>query len=126
MQPSIYIKPTIILVVVMKINPKQIEKAMQRMGMQMTEIPAEEVVIKTHEKDIVIKEPHISRVNMMGQETFQITGEVTERERERFSENDIRMIMEQTGADEEEVEDALHETNDIAGAILKIKREREG
>ena len=109
----------------MKFNPKQIEKAMRRMGMQMTEIPAEEVVIKTPEKEIVIEEPHISKINMMGQETFQITGEVSEREREKFSENDIRMIMEKTGADEEEAEDALHETNDIAEAILKLKRERE-
>jgi nascent polypeptide-associated complex subunit alpha len=109
----------------MKINPKQMEKLARRMGMQMTEIPAEEVVIKTHEKDIVIKEPHISKVNMMGQETFQITGEISEREKERFSEKDIRMIMEQTGAGEEEAEEALDETNDIAGAILKLKKERE-
>lgn len=109
----------------MKINPKQMEKAMRRMGMHMTEIPAEEVVIKTHEKDIVIKNPHISKVNMMGQETFQITGEVSEREKEKFSEKDIRMIMEQTGSDEHEAEEALHETNDIAEAILKIKQEKE-
>ena len=109
----------------MKINPKQMEKIARRMGMQMTEIPAEEVIIKTHEKDIVIKDPHISKDNMMGQETFQITGEIVEQEKEEFSEKDIRMIMEQTGADEEEAEEALHETNDIAEAILKIKQERE-
>lgn len=109
----------------MKINPKQIEKMARKMGMQMTEIPAEEVVIKTHEKDIIIKDPHISKVNMMGQETFQITGEVTEREKEKFSEKDIRMIMEQANADEGEAEEALTETGDIAEAILKIKKERE-
>ena len=91
----------------------------------MTEIPAEEVVIKTHEKDIVIKDPHVSKVNMMGQETFQITGEVTEREKEKFSEKDIRMIMEQTDAGEEEAEEALNETNDIAEAILRLKKEKE-
>lgn len=109
----------------MKINPKQLEKMARKMGMQMTEIPAEEVVIKTHEKDIVIKDPHISKVNMMGQETFQITGEVSEREKEKFSEKDIRMIMEKTGSDEEEAEEALHETNDIAEAILRLKKEKE-
>ncbi len=109
----------------MKINPKAIEKMARKMGMQMTEIPAEEVVIKTHEKEIVIKDPHISKVNMMGQETFQITGEVTEREKEKFSEKDIRMIMDQTGADEEEAEEVLTETGDIAEAILKIKKEKE-
>ncbi len=109
----------------MKINPKQLEKMARKMGMQMTEIPAEEVVIKTHEKDIVIKDPHVSKVNMMGQETFQITGEVTEREKEKFSEKDIRMIMEQTDAGEEEAEEALNETNDIAEAILRLKKEKE-
>lgn len=109
----------------MKINPKQIEKMARRMGMQMTEIPAEEVVIKTHEKEIVIKEPHISKLNLMGQETFQITGEVSERERAKFSEEDIRMIMEKADVDEEEAEEALDETGDIAEAILKLKKGKE-
>jgi len=103
------------------------EKAMRRMGMkmpEMTEIPAEEVIIKTAEKNIIIKNPNVSKVNMMGQETFQITGEVTEEEEGKFSEGDIEMVMEQTGADEASATSALEETGDIADAILKLNQDK--
>ena len=63
----------------MKINPKQMEKLMKQMGMQMAHIDAEEVIIRTASKDIVIKEPEVSRINMMGQETFQIAGRMARR-----------------------------------------------
>ena len=51
----------------MKLNPRQIEKAMKRMGIQADQIEAEEVIIKTPEKDIVISSPQVTKMNMMGQ-----------------------------------------------------------
>ncbi|MBN2043213.1 MAG: nascent polypeptide-associated complex protein [Candidatus Aenigmarchaeota archaeon] len=107
----------------MKINPKQLERAMKQMGMHMTHIDAEEVIIKTSDKEIVITEPEVSMVNMMGQETFQITGNITEREREEFSDDDVEMIMDETGASEEDVRKMLKETNDLAETIMKLKKE---
>ncbi len=105
----------------MKINPKQIEQAMKKMGIKQEEIPADEVVIKSGDKELVISNPQVMRVNMMGQESFQITGEVSERSTERFSHDDIKLIMEQTGSTEEQAKAALEETGDIASAILKLK-----
>ncbi len=105
----------------MKINPKQIEQAMKKMGIKQEEISADEVIIKTQDKEIVISNPQVMRVNMMGQESFQITGEVSERSAERFSREDIKLIMDQTGSTEEQAKTALEETGDIASAILKLK-----
>ena len=45
----------------MKINPKQLEKMAKRMGIQSTQIDAEEVIIKTPNKDIVIRNPQVAR-----------------------------------------------------------------
>ena len=106
----------------MKINPKQMEKAMRQMGMKVENIDAEEVIIKTRGADIIISSPQVSRVNMMGQDTFQISGEISEKPREKFSAEDIRMIMEKTGCSEEEAAQALEETGDIAEAILRLSK----
>ena len=107
----------------MKINPKQLERAMRQMGMHMTHIDAEEVIIKTSDRDIVITDPEVSKVNMMGQETFQITGSITEREKEEFSDEDVEMIMDQTGASEDDARKMLKETHDIAETIMNLKKE---
>lgn len=105
----------------MKINPKQLEKAMRYMGIKTENIEAEEVIIKAADKEIVITNPQIAKVNMGGQATFQISGEISEREKERFSKEDIRMIMEKTGCSEDEARQALEDTGDIAEAILRLK-----
>lgn len=106
----------------MRINPRQMEKMMKRMGMQTVPIEAEEVVIKGSDKDIVITDPQVTRVNVMGTDTFQITGNVEERSAERFSEDDVRMVMEKSGATAEQARAALEETGDIASAILRLKK----
>ena len=105
----------------MKINPKQLEKMAKKMGIQSAEIEAEEVIIKTKKGEIVITNPQVSKVNMMGQDTFQISGDIEERDSD-FSEEDLRLVIEQTGATPEEAAEALEETGDIAQAILKLKK----
>jgi len=110
----------------MRINPRQLEKMARRMGIQATPIEADEVIIRTPDKDLVIKNPQVSKVNMMGQETLQITGEIEERSKEPaepFTEEDIQTVMDQTGTSKEDAAQALKETNgDLAQAILKLKK----
>jgi nascent polypeptide-associated complex subunit alpha len=105
----------------MRINPRQLEKAMKRMGMQATQIEADEVIIKTSEKDIVITNPSVTLMNAMGQQSYQVVGDVEERGKEKFNEDDVKMIMEKTGASEEDAKRALKEEGDLASAILKLK-----
>jgi len=101
------------------INPRQLQKAMQRMGVRQEEIEATEVIIKTKEKNLIIKNPTVTKVNMMGQESLQISGEIEE---EGIPEEDIKIVAEQAKVSEKEAEKALKESNgDIAEAILKLK-----
>ncbi|MCA9485723.1 MAG: nascent polypeptide-associated complex protein [Nanoarchaeota archaeon] len=88
--------------------------------MNQEEIPAEEVIIKTSEKTITISNPNVQKITMQGQESFQITGDVSESEAEKFSEEDIKLIIEKTSCSEEEARTALEETGDIAEAIMKL------
>lgn len=107
------------------INPREMQKAMKRLGIKQEEIDAELVIIKASDKDIVIKNPHVSRVNMMGQETFQIVGNITEVGKEQnieISEDDMLTVMEQTNCNREKALEALQESSgNLARAILKLQ-----
>ncbi|MEM5871624.1 MAG: nascent polypeptide-associated complex protein [Candidatus Aenigmatarchaeota archaeon] len=108
----------------MKLNPKQMEKVMKQMGMNVTNIEAEEVIIKTPDKEIIISNPQVSKIKIMGHDTFQITGEISERPREEeLSEEDVEMVAEQAGVSREEAREMLLETGDIAEAIMRLKKE---
>ena len=106
-------------------NPREMQKAMKRLGIRQEEIDAELVIIKTAEKDFVIKNPHVSKVNMMGQETFQVVGDITEIEKNEapeIGENDLATVMEQTNCTKDEALEALQSNNsNLAKAILKIQ-----
>jgi len=102
-------------------DKRQMEKMMKQMGIASEEVEAVEVVIKTKGKDIVISSPQVTKVKMGGQETFQIAGNVTERAADAFSEDDVNMVMEQTGASEHAAKEALKSEGDLAKAILKLK-----
>ena len=94
------------------------------MGIQPNEIDAKEVrIVLNNGKEILITNTNVMKVNMMGQETYQITGdsqEVESEPEEIFDEEDIEMIMDQTGCSREEAKEALEETEDIAEAIVKL------
>ena len=107
----------------MKINPKQLEKMAKKMGIQSTQIDAEEVVIKTQDSDIVIHNPQVAKVNMMGQETFQISGEIEERERTGFSDADVELVSEKTGVSQEDARGALQRYGGIAEAIIGLQED---
>jgi len=104
-------------------NPRMMKHAMKRLGIQQVEIPAIEVIIKTEDKDIIITNPQVSKVNMMGQETFQVVGDITEREREvEISEDDVKTVAEQSGVDESKAREVIKKHNgDLAAAIIELK-----
>ena len=93
---------------------------MKQMGISQTEIDASRVVIECPDKNIIIDNPGVMKVKMQGQETFQITGEAREEEAEKFSEADIKTIIEKTGCSEKEAKETLEKTGDLAEAILEL------
>jgi len=106
-------------------NPRKMQAMMRKMGIQQVEIPANEVIIKTDDKEIVITEPQVSKVNMMGQETFQVVGNITEKAvsaEPEINKDDIKTVMQQASCSEEEAIKAIKQANgDLAEAILKLK-----
>ncbi len=102
------------------IDPKLMKQAMKRMGVKQEEIGASEVIIRTPGKDIIIRNPQVVKVNMMGQESFQISGDVTESA--GISDDDVKTVAVQADVSEEAARKALEDNNgDLAQAILSLK-----
>jgi nascent polypeptide-associated complex subunit alpha len=115
-------------------NPKQMKAMMKRMGIDQEEMEGvDEVVIRTRTKELVFKNPSVMAVTVQGQKTYQVVGSPQERERtaERpkeeggIPEEDIKLVMSQTGCTAADARKALEETDGApAEAILKIMSSR--
>jgi nascent polypeptide-associated complex subunit alpha len=107
-------------------NPRKAAQIMKRMGISQQEIDATQVIIRTPEKELVIRNPQVSKVNMMGQQTFQVMGEVEERaisSEPEINKDDIKTVVEQTGVSEEEAKEAIKRNDfDLAKAIIELKK----
>ncbi len=111
-------------------NPRQVKQAMKRLGIKSEDIDGvEEVIIRTKDKEYVIKEAAVTLMEMQGQKTFQVLGEAeirprasTEKKEEvKIPDEDVQLVMGQTGCTQEEAVQALKETGgQPAEAILKL------
>lgn len=114
------------------LSPRQMKK--MRGKMKTVELDGvEEVIIRFADKEIYIPAPDVSKI-IMGGEVYQVIGKGTERPRSEdvtktsdmpeveISEEDVKLIMGQTGASEEDVRKALEEENgDLAGAVVRLQ-----
>ena len=106
---------------------KQMEKKMKKMGMKMEELEGvREVIIRFDEKELVIDNPNVSLMNVMGQETYQIEGKAREVELEyevEIPDEDVEMVANSANVSEEEARAALEEcSGDLAEAIMKLNQ----
>ncbi len=106
------------------VNPRQMQQMMRKMGMKQEDIPATEVIIRTPEKEIIIQNPSVQKINMMGQENFQISGNIIEKEissEPDINEEDVETVMSQANVDKQTALKAIEESNgDLAEAIIKL------
>jgi nascent polypeptide-associated complex subunit alpha len=106
-------------------NPRKVQQMMKQMGVQQQDIPATEVIIKSDGKDIIIRNPSVAKVNMMGQETFQISGEIHEQSVDstpEISDEDVQTVKDQANVSEEAARQALEDAKgDLAEAIMNLK-----
>jgi len=114
------------------VNPRQMKQAMKRMGISQEEMEGvEEVIIRTADKEYVIKDASVSAITMQGQKTYQVVGDAEVRPRQVVNdegpgipEEDVQLVMSQTGASKEKAAQALKECDgQPAEAILKIMSE---
>ncbi|MBS3052194.1 MAG: nascent polypeptide-associated complex protein [Candidatus Aenigmarchaeota archaeon] len=103
------------------IDPKKLEQTLKQLGMTMENVSSSQVIIKTENGDIVINNPQVVKTSMKGQIVYQISGDGAP----QFSQDDINLVMEQTGVrDEIRVKKTLEETKgDVVEAIMKLKSE---
>lgn len=105
-------------------DPKQLKRMMESMGIRSSEIEAERVIIQGKDKDIVIENPQVMAIEAQGARSFQVVGTVREVDKVKveISDDDVELVAAQAGADRESARTALEESNgDIAAAILKLK-----
>ncbi len=106
-----------------RINPKQMNQMMRKLGISVKEIEnVEKVIIQTDTREYIFDGAEVTIMDAQGQKTYQIVGRprVVER-KEEIPKEDIELIMEQTGKTAEEAKKALEETKgDIAEAIMKL------
>ena len=116
------------------VDERAMKAAMKKLGVQQQQVDAEEVIIrlKGGSTELVIANPSVAKVTMMGQETFQISGEYSERQQKAlqqqqlFSDDDVKTVVEQAGVTEAEAKAALAKVNgDIAAAIM-LSEEKKG
>jgi nascent polypeptide-associated complex subunit alpha len=104
------------------VNPKQMQGMMKKMGISQEQLPVNRIVFEMDDGNLVIEEPGVMKIKMQGQTSYQVTGEAVEEETSSFSDEDVEMVMEKTGAEKEKVVKALEESEgDIAEAIMGLK-----
>ena len=111
-----------------RINPREAKRMMQRMGLNMGEMPdVQEVIFRTSSKEITVQNPSVAIMEMQGQKIFQVTGErIVEKALEKkvtIPEEDVQLVAAQAKVSVEQARAALEQTKgDLAQAILLLSQ----
>ncbi|PSP84164.1 nascent polypeptide-associated complex protein [Halobacteriales archaeon QS_1_68_17] len=124
------------------LNPRKMKQMMEQMGIDIEEIDAEEVVIRTDEEELVFTDADIQRMDAQGQQTYQVIGEPETRERggadgdraaadedgddeagdDGIPQSDVDIVVQRTGASEGDAREALEAADgDLAAAIARLE-----
>jgi nascent polypeptide-associated complex subunit alpha len=111
------------------INPREMRRLMRQLKAR--EIDAYEVIIKARDGDYIVEDPQVMYMEIQGQKMLQVIGEMKKIEVEKeeetplYTEEDIQLVMQQTGCTEEEAKKALEEADgEPAEAIISIMSKR--
>lgn len=106
------------------LNSRDMMKAMKKLGVKQEEIPATEVIIRCEDKEIIITQPEVLKIDMMGQKNYQISGNAQERPLNKeieISQEDIKTVMEQANVNEQQALETIKKhKGDLASAILEL------
>ena len=107
------------------VNPRKMKMMMKRMGIEVEELDdVEEIIIRTSDKEYHFDEASVTIMVTQGQKTFQVIGEPRVIEKEgavSVAEEDIEIVMAQTGASHEAAKKALQDNDgNPAEAIISL------
>ncbi|MWV40527.1 nascent polypeptide-associated complex protein [Natrialba sp. INN-245] len=115
------------------LNPRKMEQMMQQMGIDVDDIEAEEVIIRTEEYDLVFGDPEVTKMDARGQETYQIIGSPEEVEAgstggdtddagSAIPDDDVELVATRADVSEDEARGALEDNDgDLAAAISDLE-----
>ncbi|MFC7213608.1 nascent polypeptide-associated complex protein [Saliphagus sp. GCM10025334] len=125
------------------LNPRKMEQMMKQMGIDVDELDAEEVIIRTADHDLVFTDADVTKMDARGQETYQVIGTPEERERggagdaggadadetdadadseSAIPDSDIEIVAARTGVSDDEAREALEaEDGDLAAAVERLE-----
>lgn len=113
-----------------RMNSREVKRMMAQMGIKSTEMTdVKTVVLKGESKDYMITEAQVTVIEAQGQKSFQIVGnlkEVAKSKEEKaevlnFSEEDIKLVMDQASVTKEKAIEALKKADgEPAKAILDL------
>ena len=124
------------------LNPSKMKQMMEQMGIDIEDIDAEEVVIRTAEEELVFSDADVQRMDAQGQETYQIVGSPESRERGAdtttdtesksggddageagdIPQADVELVAGRTGVSEARAREALEATDgDLAAAVERLE-----
>ena len=126
-------------------NPRKMKQMMDQMGIDLTEIDAEEVIIRTEDVEYVFHDADVQRMDAQGQQTYQVVGEPDERPRGEaeleagddadeaeleagddapdVADQDVEIVAQRADVTESEARAALEETGDLAAAVQRLEEE---
>jgi len=123
-------------------NPRKMKQMMNQMGIDLTEIDANEVIIRTDDEEYVFEDAEVQKMDAQGQATYQVVGEPDVRPRDAdateagdasaeedsdekeaaIPESDIEIVAGRTGVTSEEAHEALEATDgDLAAAVERLE-----
>jgi nascent polypeptide-associated complex subunit alpha len=127
-------------------NPRKMKQMMKQMGIDVTELDAEEVVIRTADEELVFSDVQVTRMDAQGQETYQVVGDpevhaadvstgetagavgsgedavAGDAPDESVPEDDVELVATRAGASKSDAREALEaEDGDLAAAIARLE-----
>jgi|AntDeeMetagen134_2_1112570.scaffolds.fasta_scaffold05053_4 nascent polypeptide-associated complex subunit alpha len=63
------------------LNPRKMKQMMEQMGIDMEDIDAEEVIIRTPDEELYFTDAEVQLMEAQGQKTYQVVGDPESRER---------------------------------------------
>lgn len=117
-------------------DPRQLKQMMKKLGIEVEEIPdVREVRIVTGKGTFVVKDAAVTKMTAEGEETLQVQGTIVEGEPAKsiaeqdesedveldITEDDVQIVMDQTGVGKAEARKALEESGgNPAEAIIAL------
>jgi len=108
------------------LDPKML-RMLKQLGIKQEQIDATAVIIKCSNRNLIIKNPAVSKIKFRGQDILQVSGKIEESKNEESTEEresneeDIRTVIDKTGVSAEKAKNALIQSKgDLAEAIIKL------